>query len=501
MLTVAGLVLGVALQTAPPPLADAYYFFIQGRILEGRGNTSGAITAHKRAIELQPGASALHAELAGLYARAGRIADAIAEGEAAIALDKTDREAHRILGLVQASLSENLSAGAPQTRMLTDAASHLEQALNGARDPGAELTLGRVDLRLNRLDKGIEVLRNFLFDNPGYPEGVLLIAEAYERHGQLDEAISALQSIATGESPQADAQTALAGLYERADRWKDAAGVWSALADASPDQGFRVQQATALMNAGEPLAARNVLVAFTKTRPRELAAWYLLAQAERRLGNARGAEDAARRIAEGDATDPRGPLAMAEAREAARDYAGVAAVLEPLYAKRKGQPQAAQDDVLAFAGAMLSSAYQELGQYDRAETLLKEMVARNPTDDVALNSLGFLLTEHSTRFDEALGFITRALAADPENPSYLDSLGWAYFKQRKAADAVGPLERAVKNAPKASLVLDHLGDVYFELKRYKDAADVFERAVTGDRDGIDVAAVTKKRDRAKGLVK
>ena len=48
-------------------------------------------------------------------------------------------------------------------------------------------------------------------------------------------------------------------------------------------------------------------------------------------------------------------------------------------------------------------------------------------------------------------------------------------------------------------VQDHLGDLYFQMKRYRDAQTAFDRALTGDRDGIDVPAVTKKRDRAREL--
>lgn len=500
MLTLASVVLGVALQTAAPALADAYFFFIQGRILEGRGDLIGAISAYRRASELEPKASAIHAELAGLYARAGRAADAISEGEAAIALDKSDREANRILGLVQAAVADNMPAGAQQARMMTDAIGHLEQALVGARDPGAELTLGRLDVRLNRLDKGVETLRNFLFDNPGYPEAVMLLAEALERRGEIAEAIEVLAPLATGPGAQADAQVALAGLYERVDRWKDAAAMWGSLSIAGTDPSYRMQQATALMNAGDVTAGRDVLTAFTKDHPRDLAAWYLLAQAERRLGHAAAAEAASKRISEVDANDPRGPLAMAEAKEAARDFAGVVAALQPLYDSRRAQARA-DDDVLAFAGATLASAYQELKQYDRAEKLLREMIARNPADAVALNSLGFMLAEHGRKLDEALALVKRALTVDADNPSYLDSLGWVYLKQGNATGAVEPLERAVKAAPQSSVVLDHLGDVYFSLKRYRDAADTFARSLAADRDGIDVSVVTRKRDRARELAK
>ena len=53
----------------------------------------------------------------------------------------------------------------------------------------------------------------------------------------------------------------------------------------------------------------------------------------------------------------------------------------------------------------------------------------------ALNSLGYTLADRGQRLPEAVGFIERALKVDPDNPSYLDSLGWALFKQGRAAEA------------------------------------------------------------------
>lgn len=500
MLTIASVVFSLALQSATPALADAYYFFLQGRMLEGRGDVAGAIAAYKHAVELTPKAASVHAELAGVYARAGRGADAITEGEIAIALDKSDREAHRIVGLVQGALAENLSEGPRQSDLMAEAIGHLELALAGARDPGAELTLGRLDVRTNRLAKGIETLSTFLLDNPGYPEGVMLLAEAYERSNKVAEAIETLSPLATGGQAQPDAQAALAGLYERAERWKDAAAMWGAVAAKVPDPSYRMQQATALMNAGNIAGGRDVLVALSTDRPRDPSVWYLLAQAEHRLGNPTGAEDAAKRIAEIDPADPRGALAMAEAREAAHDFVGVIAALQPLYESRRA-PVRPNDEVFTFVAMTLANAHEEMKQFDRAEQILRDLITRNPADDVALNALGYMLADRGQKLDEAVAFIKRALVVDPVSPSYLDSLGWAYVKQGKFADAVAPLELSAKAALSSSAVQDHLGDAYFAVKRYRDAADAFSRALTGDREGIDVAVVTKKRDRARELAK
>src|SRR5215212_6296641 len=71
---------------------EAYFLFIQGRTLEAKGDMPGAIAAYRKAIDLVPQAGDVRAELAGLFAREGRAADAIAEAEAALKTDATNRE-------------------------------------------------------------------------------------------------------------------------------------------------------------------------------------------------------------------------------------------------------------------------------------------------------------------------------------------------------------------------------------------------------------------------
>jgi tetratricopeptide (TPR) repeat protein len=153
------------------------------------------------------------------------------------------------------------------------------------------------------------------------------------------------------------------------------------------------------------------------------------------------------------------------------------------------------DDIdLLFA---LASTYERDDQAGRAERVFREIIAADPEHAAALNYLGYMLVDRGQKLTGALGFIERAIAAGGENPSYLDSLGWAYYRLSRFADAVGPLERAADGAPTVSVIQDHLGDAYMKLERYEQAAAAFDRALAGDRDGVDEKTLTRKRDRAR----
>ena len=69
----------------------------------------------------------------------------------------------------------------------------------------------------------------------------------------------------------------------------------------------------------------------------------------------------------------------------------------------------------------------------------------------------------------------RALAEDPQNGAYLDSLGWVYFKQDKLAEAEDALSEAVTRERHDPTIFDHLGDVYFKRGKVDLAATQWEQ--------------------------
>ncbi len=516
-------------------MGQAYFLFLQGRTLEGAGKVDEAIAAYNQALALTPKSAEIHAELAGLYARQNKATESINEAQAALAIDPTDLEANRILGLVQSALAHQPSAGARAPALMTEAISHLERVVSpNRRDPLSELTLGQLYVETENYAKGIDTLQLFLLGQPGYPDAVMLLAQAFDATGRPAEAVTMLEQVVDDQPAQAQlqARTWLGELYEKVGRWKDAAGTWARLAALSPRNGaFKLRQATALVNAGDAEGGRAVLFDLVKQSPRDISLWYILSQVERRTGNAAGAEEAAKQIAQIDPNDARGPLALAESQAARGDYAAVVSTLRPriasatdadvkagFYGHMVAALSAALQQTGDHAGAVqvletartrapgdddlqfdLGTAYDRAGQPDQAEAIFRALISRDPANAQALNYLGYMLADRSRKLPEALSLIQRALVIDVDNPSYLDSLGWTYFRLDKLGDATSPLEKAAAALPRVSVIQDHLGQLYFQLKRYRDAATAFDRALSGDRDELDVTAVTKRRDRAREL--
>jgi tetratricopeptide (TPR) repeat protein len=103
-----------------------------------------------------------------------------------------------------------------------------------------------------------------------------------------------------------------------------------------------------------------------------------------------------------------------------------------------------------------------------------------------------MLADRGEKLDESVTFIQRALALEPDNGSYLDSLGWAYFRVGKLDLAEENLRRAANQLTTNSVIQDHYGDVLFRLGRVDEAIAAWTRALEGDGDSVDLSAVDKK---------
>jgi Tfp pilus assembly protein PilF len=132
-----------------------------------------------------------------------------------------------------------------------------------------------------------------------------------------------------------------------------------------------------------------------------------------------------------------------------------------------------------------------------AAAAIRRVLARDPQNAPALNYLGYMLAERGERLDESVTVVTQALQIEPENGSYLDSLGWAYFKAQKLDLAEEYLRRAAGQLKGNSVIQDHYGDVLSKLGRYDDAIAAWTLALAGDGDSIDRGDIDKKIKAAK----
>jgi len=606
---------------------------MRGRQLEDRGDIDGAIAALRRAMTLHPASADLPAELSALYARQSRVRESIEAANAALAINPKHGEANRVLGSIYASLAERdpdgVAPGGGQTGYRQLALDYLGNSL-AASSPitaaGVRLTIARIEMQASAFDKAIPVLRQLLADEPWLPQGVAMLAQAYTESGQTASAITLLEEAVAIEPSFSES---LAAAYEKHERWSDAARAYEQAAEQSPrDTALQTRWAFALLsvpdNAGAK-RARDLLSEVTKANPTEGWPLYLLARAERALGDLGASEASARRLLAISPGSTSGAHALAQVLEARRQWPALIEALEPVAAKppargreadtalilthlgfaylevgraadavaaferastldpsdratrvylaqalvsakqfdralevvraaRKddpkgvrlarleadalkgmgrldagadvlrsvvaaspGEPSAAQNlaeyyaqaHSYAEAAAALKTAMAQfpdnpnvLFQYGamlerqslhaEAEKVFRQVLSRNPDHGPTLNYLGYTLVERGGRLDEAVSLLKRAVALDPYNGAYLDSLGWAYFKLGQLDLAEPHLRAAAEQLPGDSVVQDHWGDLLAKRGRHVDAVEAWRRALAGDGEQIERPKIERK---------
>lgn len=191
-------------------------------------------------------------------------------------------------------------------------------------------------------------------------------------------------------------------------------------------------------------------------------------------------------------------MALAQVYEKARNWSRMAEALDQ--AEKLSKTDEELETVLFMRGAM----YERQKKFDLAEVEFKKVLKLNPANASALNYLGYMLADRNVRLQEALDLIQKALAEDPHNSAYLDSLGWVYFRLNKLDEAAEQLQQSIKLGSRDATVHDHLGDVYLSQNKVKEAIAQWERAIAewhssapAETDPAEVAKIQKKVENAK----
>jgi tetratricopeptide (TPR) repeat protein len=523
-----------AADQAPGDQGLPTYYFLLGRYREGEGKIDEAAAALRRAVALDPKSAEPRAELAALYARADRPAEAVAAAEDAVKVDPKNREANRILGSMLASYAAQRQAVRPGDDVSAYGAramAALEIARgDGTGDLSIDLGLARLYLDRDRAADAIPLLRRIVAEQPQFAEGSILLAEAQEATGAVEAAIETLSTLLDDQPQSFRARVQIAELYDRQRQWTEAAQAWAAVQKLNArNTEVMARRASSLMNGGRPADARDVLREALKISPNDVRLSFMLAQAQRDAGDLEGAEATARALKAAHPEDARTTYLLAQMLEARGRHQEIVDLMKPeidrlraakakpgqvalllgaqglalLQLKRHDEAIAVYREAIAASPDdtavifQFGAALDRAGKRPEAQKVFRDLIAKDPLDANALNYLGYMLAEQGTSLDEAVTLIQRALKIDPENPSYLDSLGWAYFQQGKLALADPPLSTAAGRLPKNSVIQDHLGDLRLKQDRRAEAFEAWQRALAGDGDGIDRAKVQKKLDAAK----
>lgn len=518
----------------PPQVSrrESYeYHVLAGEMAIQRGNRELAAREYVAALEFSNDAAlAKRATRIALFAEKPKLAYQAAGNWARAEPDSLDaqRTAARMAvanedgpGLARHAGALVRAAASPDIgyRLLADVVSGQPDAAGMAIDTLARLAerdhdsapaqyaLGLVALRYDRNAVAARAAERALALDPSWNDAVLLQAGVWIREGQTDKAQRLVEKLPGNAASRAEYHLALARLLIEANE-EDAALLEfeRAIALQPENADARYGLAILALSVGDLDRAQTALTRMVDQGERpDDAAFYLGTIAEQRddyasaqrwyqrVENGRHAFKsqvrAARMIYLQDDL-PGAQRRLTRLREMYPDLADQLYAAEGQLLYEANEPRAALDiynhglkaipdsSELRYGRSM---AYERLGDIDAAKADLRTVLEQEPNDVSALNALGYLLSNHSKRYDEALDYIERALEIEPDNAAILDSMGWLQYRMGHRVPARRYLERAYSEFQDAE-VAAHLGEVLWKQGQHEAARQIWQGALADNPD-------------------
>jgi tetratricopeptide (TPR) repeat protein len=526
--------------------ADALARFVEGMALEENGEMERALEAYRKVLDVDPGQSELASRVAGLLIQQDDFPQAIDVLKDAIKANPKSAEPYQQLAFIytrylkrtdqaidyanraialnpgdiegyQRLVEIELAAG--QERRALEA---LDRALKvPSRDPNFWIRLGKLYVAIlfksesqpkpDELKKTNEIFKRAA-ENSGDDPGIIKdVADYYAASQQLKDAIplylrvlelqpddaNAREKLATGFVLTNQRDKAVEMLEQIIKEHPEKYQPYDLLAQVLDEEGRSLQRANRIEEAKAKFA--KVAANYEQSlliNPNHAGTYVRLA--ELLLGALRDPERAVKLLDDARRRFPGAPeivyyLAIAQ-REAKQSQQAVATFEEALH-----EAQLEEDDDFVNAKFYFNygAAAEQAGLYNKAADLLRKSIALDPENSAeAGNYLGYMWADHNMNLEEAETMIRRALQSEPNNASYLDSLGWVEFRKGQFDRALDDLLRAAKTAEREDpVVFEHIGDTYLKLNRTKEALEAWQKALSLDpknKNLADKIQATKK---------
>jgi len=130
----------------------------------------------------------------------------------------------------------------------------------------------------------------------------------------------------------------------------------------------------------------------------------------------------------------------------------------------------------------LGDVQNELDDWESAESSYTMALRLDRDNHTALNNYAYYLSLRGEKLEEALDYARRAVSIQPENPSYLDTAGWVYFKLGNIARAKEFIQRSIDAGAESADVFEHFGDVLEAEGNFAEAVTWWQKALETDPD-------------------
>lgn len=514
--------------------AEALASFAQGLIAEDDGDNDAAFEAYRRSLAAEPNNIDLAVKVAFELARRGEVAEGIALLKDVAKASPRDPLPPLCLAQIYAqflkkpalairqattALELDPSAIGPYLMLIElyrqggqpkRADAILEKALKSDSKEGefwsqlAELCMGRdIDkegkVAPDKLKRLNNLFQKALACDPDNPETIVKAADFYYNTRQFDPAVPLYRkAIAAEEEPASEEALALRDKLVRALMEGGQRGqALEILRQMAADAPHRLAT-LALLGDVQLLEGRleEALAAYREVlqiEPSIVAASIRVADLEMRLGQGEKAVATLREGRKRILSEPLITYSLAVTLAQMLQYPEALALFEEAVHEATVSKPQLLNAAFYFAYGM---AAEQSGDLERAAPLIQKSIALDPDNAAAqCNYLGYMWVEHGVHLQEAGELIRRALAREPKNGAYLDSLGWYYYMAGDYPQAAATLAKAVAALPEPDpVVLEHLGDAHAATGDKAKALEAWKKALALDAADKELAAKIAKAE-------
>ncbi|MFH1572721.1 MAG: tetratricopeptide repeat protein [Acidobacteriota bacterium] len=466
------------------PNVDAGYMAIAG-YYERQGNEQKKVEYLQKAVDRSPDSAQALVGLASAYARQNKDKEAIPLFKKALETSDGNPLIKKQLALSMVNAGEFAEA----KEILA------ELARIDPRDLSTKVLIGRAWIGERRYKEAIETLRSVLAEDSAYLEAEFYLGAAYELSGDMVEAVRVFEDLVSKAKDGSDDykanlplfQQRLASSYQQMGDNERAIAIYESMIQGKQDP--------------DPRVMFNLINALRISRQFDRALALCKEQSEKNEDDTGIALVHARTLADAGKVQEGADLLL---KLLPRDPSNTDLYINLSQVYLQGGRYAEAEQILKRAEAsdqdhqrvqvQLAAVFEKREDYDRAEAVLRDLIEKNPKDAMVLNFYGYMLADRGVRLPEAVRYIEEALALEPNNGAYLDSLGWAYFKMGQLDPAEEYLLRAIERSRNDPEILDHLGDLYARKGDPAKAQEYWEKSL---RHGTEEELIRKVREKLK----
>ena len=473
--------------THAPDRAAAYYHYAMAHIYEelvsvyGRSElASKAIEEYRQAIENDPTSEFLNSGLAELYAKTGRIRDAVLEAQDILKRDPNNLEARKLLGRIYLRSLGDMQTGTQSQNVLKLAIEQYEQIVR--LEPGNvenHLLLGRLYRLNNDLVKAESEFKTAVKLQPDSEEAITTLAYLYNEEGDSKRAIEALNSVPEPER-SAKLYSALGFTYEEQKNYKGAIAAYRKAVDLDHDNLDALRGlAQNLLNDGQLDAALEQYRLIADANPEDAQTYLRIAEIYRRSGKFDQALDSLKKAESMVQDSLEVPYNEAVIYEIQGRYEEAAQILQNLLKKTDkpdGNYTSGERNNRAVFIERLGSVYKNMGNTQLAVETFRRML--NLGDDNAMRAFQQMIDTYrdAKQWPQATAVAKEAVARLPQNRDLKLVLASQLADQGDSEKGLSDVRSMLKGTQEDREIYIALAQMYSRLKRWQDAEAAVDKA-------------------------